>query len=613
MITANPAPSVAAILEPLQRYASEIVIAADARVDHDTLAAYGDLADRLFRIEFRRSERHLAWLLAQCGGDWILRLDGDEVPSQAFTRSLPEMLASRAAQQFWTANAWLFPDATHVLDGIPWSQDFASRVVRNDATLRAPGAQHLHIAPITPREYREEPFYHLDLLMTSLAERRDKVVRYEVARPHLLAPGGGRINESFYLPELRGSLEFRPVPEEDRAAIVRALEGASPSLSSKPLESGRARNARFVRLEEMDRVWEGRTVLDDAYRASIEPYRSRISLAPSEQRHVFFRVSNEGAERWPGSLDESPQIRLAYRWLNPDGSVHTAEGPRSSFPRHVDPGQVVLAPLHVDAPEVAGQYVLEVDVVHENVRWFECCCRVPVRVEQPADLPAVGATLRETAVPRNRRWRVLRIPRTIHRVWLGKGEMPHEQERFGNTFAEHHPGWSMKLWTEEDLADIGIDATEREQCDTCADLWNLVRYEVLHRHGGIYVDTDVECMKPLTPLLRGLDAFAVLEAPGIVGTAILGAVAGHPAFARACRLARQVVSSDVREDDATGASFLSLLFEQETGVAILEGRRFYSHVRDGHEHQQEPVAKRYLVLHRAGSRLQAAGVAGLSP
>src|SRR5580693_586792 len=105
-MTADPASRVAAILEPLRPYAEEIVIAADARVEEATLAQYAAVADRLFRIEFRFPERHMAWLHAQCRGDWILRLDGDEVPSEAFVRRLPSMLASNRVHQFWTPTAW---------------------------------------------------------------------------------------------------------------------------------------------------------------------------------------------------------------------------------------------------------------------------------------------------------------------------------------------------------------------------------------------------------------------------------------------------------------------------------------------------------------------------
>ncbi|HEX5852429.1 MAG TPA: glycosyltransferase [Solirubrobacteraceae bacterium] len=562
-------------------------------MDEQTLAGYGAIADRLFRIEFCQAERHLAWLLAQCDCDWIMRLDGDEVPSRAFLRRLPDMLASRAAQQFWTPNAWLFPDAARFLRGAPWADDFACRLMRNGGTLRVPGIQHVHTAPVAPREYVAEPFYHLDLLTTDLQSRRDKAIRYEVARPHMLAAGGGRINEAFYLPELRDSLDLHAVPEEDRPAIARALADQAVAAKRAPLET-----VPFISLVEMDRVWEGRAVSEDAYRARIEPRERTSTLAPSEQRHVFFAVSNEGTERWPASLDADPPIRLSYRWLNPDASVHVEDGPRSPFSRVVDPGESILTPLHVDAPPDPGDYILEVDVVHEHVRWFGCSCRVPVRVERTRGLPATGIRLKQTPPPRGKRWRRTRIPRTIHRVWLGEEPMPAEHERFGETFAHSHPSWELRLWSDEDLPGLDITAAERERARTPSELSNLVRYEVLRRHGGVYVDTDVDCLRPLTPLLRGLDAFAALERPGRVGNAVLGSVAGHPAFTRAARLARRTLGIGAHSPDANGPYFLSLILEQEpANVAILPARLFYPYLWDELERRHESFPDAYAVHH----------------
>ncbi len=142
LITADPPERIAAILEPLRAYADEVLIAADSRVDEQTLSGYNAIADRLFRIEHVLAERHLAWMFAQCGGDWILRLDGDELPSDALIRRLPELLSSRDVQQFWIRRAWLYPDPDRFLACEPWSEDFVNRLMRNDGTLRVRGLQH---------------------------------------------------------------------------------------------------------------------------------------------------------------------------------------------------------------------------------------------------------------------------------------------------------------------------------------------------------------------------------------------------------------------------------------------------------------------------------------
>ena len=528
-------------------------------------------------------------------------MDGDEIPSQAFVRRLPEMLASREAQQFWGSVAWLYPNADSILAKAPWSGDFTSRLMRNDGTLRARGLQHLHVEPVTPREYAEEPFYHLELLISDEEQRRWKAVRYEVARPHLLAAGGGRINEAFYLPELHTSVQTRPVPDEDRANIAQAMTGPSAPVAKRTSLETTAliKDVPYVSLKEMDLFWEGRPVGTDAHHATIEARESPLLLAVAEQRHILFYVRNDGTERWSAAAD-SP-IRLTYRWLNADGSVHAAEGPRSSFSRAINPGERILTPLHVDAPSAPGEYVLEVDIVHEHVRWFECACRVPVQVGSPTGLPSTGTRLRETPLSRMRHWRRVHIPRTIHRIWLGGEQMPAEHEHFGETFARNHPDWEMRLWTDADLAGLDIASAESARARTISELSNLVRYEVLHRFGGVYVDTDVECRRALTRLLRGIDAFAGLELPGRVGNAILGAVAGHPVFARAAQQTRETLGIGPHPTDANGPYFLSLILEQEPDVTIFPAELFYPYRWDEPERRHESFPQAYVVHHWDGS------------
>ncbi|HEY5342673.1 MAG TPA: glycosyltransferase [Solirubrobacteraceae bacterium] len=432
--------------------------------------------------------------------------------------------------------------------------------------------------------------------MSSEDNRRDKVIRYEISRPHLVAPNGGRFNEAFYLPELRDSLEFRDVPVEDRERIKRALAGSQTLAPTAAM-----RDVPTVSLEEMDRFWESRTVSESAYRAKIEAIEPQASFIPSEQRDVFFRVTNEGTERWPAHLEERPLIRLGYRWLNADGSLHTTEGPRSAFTRRVDPGERLLAPVHVQAPADPGRYSLEVDLVHEQVRWFDCGCRVPTRVEEQRGLPATGARLRETQPPRLKRWRRLRIPRTIHRIWIGGEAMPAEHERFGTTFAQRHPDWEMRLWTEEDLPALGITETDRRHVRTRSELSNLMRYEILYRFGGIYVDTDFECLRSLTPLLRGIAAFTALELPGRTATGILGSVPDHPVFARAAQQARLTLGEGAHSADANGPYFFSLLLEQESNVAIFPARLFYPYLWNEPERRDETFPDAYAVHHWAMS------------
>jgi mannosyltransferase OCH1-like enzyme len=109
---------------------------------------------------------------------------------------------------------------------------------------------------------------------------------------------------------------------------------------------------------------------------------------------------------------------------------------------------------------------------------------------------------------------------------------------------------------------------------------DLVRYEVLRRHGGVYVDTDVECLRPIDDLLDGVVAFAAYEVPGRLCNAVLGAVPAHPAFARAVDLAATTVGRGTYPD-ATATSFLTYILEAHEDVTLFGAERFYPVLWDG--------------------------------
>jgi mannosyltransferase OCH1-like enzyme len=118
------------------------------------------------------------------------------------------------------------------------------------------------------------------------------------------------------------------------------------------------------------------------------------------------------------------------------------------------------------------------------------------------------------------------IPKVFHRIWLG-GPMPDEVKRWGETWLEHNPGWTMTTWGEEDLRDL-VNQSYFDNARNYSEQSDFARYEILLRHGGIYLDTDFECYKNIEPLLAGLDAFLACEDDVLVCGAIVGATPNNP-------------------------------------------------------------------------------------
>jgi FkbM family methyltransferase len=94
-------------------------------------------------------------------------------------------------------------------------------------------------------------------------------------------------------------------------------------------------------------------------------------------------------------------------------------------------------------------------------------------------------------------------------------------------WATRHPDWEMKLWREDDLHWLRhSDLVRRAPC--YAQKADIARYEVVQELGGVYIDTDFECLRPLDALVHDLEFFACRHNSGYIANGIFGSVAGHP-------------------------------------------------------------------------------------
>jgi FkbM family methyltransferase len=107
--------------------------------------------------------------------------------------------------------------------------------------------------------------------------------------------------------------------------------------------------------------------------------------------------------------------------------------------------------------------------------------------------------------------------------------MPPELEAYGETFRRHHPEWKFVLWNESNLPKLRNQALF-DRASSYAQKSDIARYEILYEHGGVYIDTDFECLKPLDSLLEGVTCFTATEDNTWFNIAILGAIPKHPFF-----------------------------------------------------------------------------------
>jgi len=168
------------------------------------------------------------------------------------------------------------------------------------------------------------------------------------------------------------------------------------------------------------------------------------------------------------------------------------------------------------------------------------------------------------------------IPRIIHQTWKNT-DIPPAWLEAHQSWQFHHPGWSHRLWTDQDNLDLVAAEYPRllewyEALPYGILKADVARILILDHCGGVYSDLDTECLRPLGPLLADSSMVIGLEPDShahdlghrrVLSNAVLAGVAGHSFL-------RQVISafeacprkilthSDVLEQ--TGPLLLSRIF-----------------------------------------------------
>lgn len=88
-----------------------------------------------------------------------------------------------------------------------------------------------------------------------------------------------------------------------------------------------------------------------------------------------------------------------------------------------------------------------------------------------------------------------KIPPIIHQIWLGS-PMPEKYKTLTHAW-QAFKGWEYKLWTDEEVKTLSLyNEKLYKAAHNYGERSDLLRYEILYRFGGVYVDADVECMNP---------------------------------------------------------------------------------------------------------------------
>lgn len=116
------------------------------------------------------------------------------------------------------------------------------------------------------------------------------------------------------------------------------------------------------------------------------------------------------------------------------------------------------------------------------------------------------------------------IPKILHYCWFGKNAISDDARRNQISWEKNCPNFKIYEWNEDNFDINGFAYTQKQYARGRYDLVSdFVRLFVVEKYGGIYIDTDVEILKPLDPLLKnncfwGMEDFDLINSGLIFGS-----------------------------------------------------------------------------------------------
>ena len=91
-----------------------------------------------------------------------------------------------------------------------------------------------------------------------------------------------------------------------------------------------------------------------------------------------------------------------------------------------------------------------------------------------------------------------KIPKIIHQIWIGPKKLPQKYIRWMNSWKLLNPDWDYIFWDNNRIKELEItDLKVYKESNNYGFKSDLLRYEILRKYGGLYADTDFECLQKL--------------------------------------------------------------------------------------------------------------------
>lgn len=213
------------------------------------------------------------------------------------------------------------------------------------------------------------------------------------------------------------------------------------------------------------------------------------------------------------------------------------------------------------------------------------------------------------------------VPRIQHQLWIGDDPIPGWVARCIQTVRDVSDGWAYEFWDESrvielmadwpaELTSVWVGAADYALPDRVNQFRaDIARYAILYTHGGVWLDTDIELLRPLDDLPSD-ETWMVWEEQNVwVSNAVIGAAPRDeflgellerlPAHARSLRRQHGLVSAS----RLSGPRFVTRMFSAvEPDVTVLPQWEFFPYGWDKLDEAWAPDPLAHGVHHFANQR-----------
>ena len=136
-----------------------------------------------------------------------------------------------------------------------------------------------------------------------------------------------------------------------------------------------------------------------------------------------------------------------------------------------------------------------------------------------------------------------KIPRILHLIWVGENSAPESLQTYLTKWRALMPKWTVRLWTNNDINEfpeevVGLINTAKKGAQKA----DIMRYFIIEKYGGVYMDADVIPNLSLEPLITNFHNANLIICHDIpltweyISIGFFAAVPGHPVLKAACSM-----------------------------------------------------------------------------